>query len=135
MINYVELLYFFLLEAEYAFQLKKKIIPLKMEGGYKADGWLGFIIGAKLFYDFSGKYAFENKMKELMKDVQTSLQEMTDTATILPNTDIKVQVLRKLYLQVLLNTGNNNNILYLETLSHIFTCTTRGKLYRYNYGY
>ncbi|CAG2233919.1 unnamed protein product [Mytilus edulis] len=80
-------------EAEYAFQLKKKIIPLKMEGGYKPDGWLGFIIGAKLFYDFSGKYAFENKMKELIKDVQTSLQKMTGTATILPNTDIKVQAL------------------------------------------
>lgn len=80
-------------EAEYAFQLKKKIIPLKMEGGYKADGWLGFIIGAKLFYDFSGKYSFENKIKELIKDLQTSLQEITGTEYILPNTDIKVQPL------------------------------------------
>jgi hypothetical protein len=54
---------FSITEAEYAFQLKKRIIPLKMESGYKADGWLGFIIGARLFFDFGGKYPFENKIK------------------------------------------------------------------------
>jgi len=39
-------------EAEYAFQLKKPIIPLMMERDYKADGWLGFIVGSKLWIDF-----------------------------------------------------------------------------------
>ncbi|KAK3746536.1 hypothetical protein QZH41_007374 [Actinostola sp. cb2023] len=28
-------------EAEYAFQLKKDIVPLMMEGNYRPDGWLG----------------------------------------------------------------------------------------------
>lgn len=71
-------------EAEYAFQLKKKIIPVKMEMGYKADGWLGFIIGAKLFFDFSGKYPFENKMTELYKELTSQNEEPSDEIKIQP---------------------------------------------------
>ncbi|KAL3892321.1 hypothetical protein ACJMK2_004537 [Sinanodonta woodiana] len=56
-------------EAEYAFSQKKKIIPLKMENGYIPDGWLGFLLGAKLFIDFSGKYPFETKITELKKEI------------------------------------------------------------------
>lgn len=38
-------------EAEYAFQLKKSIIPARMQN-FQASGWLGFILGAKLWYDY-----------------------------------------------------------------------------------
>ena len=41
-----------------------------MERGYKPDGWLGFILGAKLFYDFSGKYAFQDKINDLLKEMK-----------------------------------------------------------------
>jgi hypothetical protein len=34
--NLTRIVVWFFSEAEYAFQLKKKIIPLKMEGNYKA---------------------------------------------------------------------------------------------------
>jgi len=40
-------------EAEYAFQLHKPIVPLMAEQGYKADGWLGALLGSKLWYDFT----------------------------------------------------------------------------------
>lgn len=52
-------------EAEYAYSQKKEVVPLLMQRGYKATGWLGAIIGAKLFYDFSGKYDFDKKFTEL----------------------------------------------------------------------
>jgi hypothetical protein len=61
--------FLFIAEAEYAFQLRKRVIPLKMERGYIPDGWLGFIVGAKLFYEFSPKYPFEDKMKALLREV------------------------------------------------------------------
>ncbi|CAF4780583.1 unnamed protein product, partial [Rotaria sp. Silwood2] len=32
-------------EAEYAFNRKKHIVPIKMKKDYVADGWLGFILG------------------------------------------------------------------------------------------
>ncbi|KAL3892319.1 hypothetical protein ACJMK2_004535, partial [Sinanodonta woodiana] len=62
--------------AEYASTLKKKIIPLKMENGYTPDGWLGFVCGAKLFFDFaSEKYTFESKMKELKREIANASKD------------------------------------------------------------
>ncbi|KAL3855662.1 hypothetical protein ACJMK2_014869 [Sinanodonta woodiana] len=58
------------LEAEYAHKLNKNIIPLKMERRYEPDGWLGILIGTQLFYEFSGKYPFEAKLKDLLRGIQ-----------------------------------------------------------------
>ncbi|VDI33916.1 Hypothetical predicted protein [Mytilus galloprovincialis] len=69
---------------EYAYTLKKKIIPLKMEKDYKADGWLGFIIGAKLFYEFSGKYEYGDKVNELIRAVQEAVEGSTDMLVEVP---------------------------------------------------
>ena len=40
------------LEAQYAHQQDVDIIPLMMEKGYKPTGWLGLIIGTRLYFDF-----------------------------------------------------------------------------------
>lgn len=55
-------------EAEYAFQIKKPIIPLIMQQTYKPDGWLGIILGSKIFIDFT-KYDFDECTKRLMKEI------------------------------------------------------------------
>jgi hypothetical protein len=54
-------------EAEYAFSLKKPIIPLIMQSGYKPTGWLGIILGSKIFVDFT-KYEFAECIKRLFKE-------------------------------------------------------------------
>ncbi|KAL3859212.1 hypothetical protein ACJMK2_009441 [Sinanodonta woodiana] len=53
------------LEAEYAFHLKKEIIPLKMQNGYNPDGWLGILLGIKLYYEFAGNFEFDNVLEKL----------------------------------------------------------------------
>ncbi|KAL3855661.1 hypothetical protein ACJMK2_014868 [Sinanodonta woodiana] len=58
------------LEAEYAHKLNKNIIPLKMERRYEPDGWLGILTGTQLYYEFSGKYPFEVKLKDLLLGIQ-----------------------------------------------------------------
>lgn len=68
---------FLFLEAEYAFQTRKQIIILKMERGYTADGWLGFICGAKLYYEFSHKYPFEEKIVALLKEIAKICAELS----------------------------------------------------------
>lgn len=56
-------------EAQYSFRLQKKIIPLIMQKGYQAvDGWLGFIIGDKIFIDFT-KYEFEECVNRLLNQM------------------------------------------------------------------
>jgi hypothetical protein len=42
-------------EAEYAFNRKSNIIPLLVESNYRADGWLGFLAGSKIYVDFAEK--------------------------------------------------------------------------------
>jgi hypothetical protein len=37
---------------------------------YRPDGWLGFILGAKLYFDFSGKYPFDKPWNGLLKELK-----------------------------------------------------------------
>jgi len=41
------------LEAEYSVQQKKTVIPLMVDLGYHPDGWLGLLLGTKLYFDYS----------------------------------------------------------------------------------
>ena len=43
------------MEAQYGNQRGKDMIPLRCEKGYTAKGWLGLILGSRLWYDFSGE--------------------------------------------------------------------------------
>ena len=33
------------LEAQYAFQQQKEMVPLMLQEGYRANGWLGMLLG------------------------------------------------------------------------------------------
>ena len=59
----------YLSEAEYTFQLKQPIVPLMMQRHYKPDGWLGMLMGAKLYINFDGKYDFETAYQMLLKEM------------------------------------------------------------------
>lgn len=65
-------------EAEYAIKKKKIIVPCKMEKDYDPSGWLGFILGTKLFFDFSGKYPFELPKKGLLREIKLHLEKVRD---------------------------------------------------------
>jgi len=56
-------------EAEYAYQLRKDIIPLKMQRNYTADGWLGILVGTKLWIDFQSKQIIDSGVGELIKEL------------------------------------------------------------------
>lgn len=56
-------------EAEYAFSRKKHLIPIKTNTDFQADGWLGFILGSRLYIDF-GKHDFEKAMELLHNEIQ-----------------------------------------------------------------
>ena len=81
-------------EAQYAFKLNKKIVPLIMESGYEnVKGWLGLIIGDKIFVNFT-KYEFEECIRRLkheldIKDLNTRLDIEQSTHIV----DLKKSVL------------------------------------------
>jgi len=60
-------------EAEYAFKLRRNVIPLIMEKGYDPDGWLGFIIGSKLWVDASDPEKIGGVVEFVQKEIDLYL--------------------------------------------------------------
>jgi len=62
------------LEAQYAYQQQKDMVPLMMEDGYRPKGWLGMLLGVRLWYGFYGtvlesEEAFVGKVQELCREL------------------------------------------------------------------
>ena len=62
------------MEAQYAFQQQKDMVPLMLEEGYNARGWLGMMLGVRLWYGFYGatlasEGAFERKVDDLCREL------------------------------------------------------------------
>jgi len=72
-------------EAEYARNRKVPIIPLMIENHYNADGWLGFILGEKLWYaSWDDKTMGDNlpgAIKELEQHTKATPSISTSTTT------------------------------------------------------
>lgn len=69
------------LEAEYAIRLRKPIVPLIMEQGYNPLGWLGMIMGDKMYYKFAppGQEKFEESFPSLMNDISRQIKDSKTT--------------------------------------------------------
>ena len=65
-------------EAEYAFNRKKHIVPIKMKKDYVPDGWLGFILGTRMYIDF-GTYDFDKAIQSLENEIRLQKKKRKDT--------------------------------------------------------
>ena len=50
------------------------MVPLMLEDGYRANGWLGMLLGVRLYYVFFGSVleseaSFEAKVEELCREL------------------------------------------------------------------
>jgi hypothetical protein len=62
------------MEAQYALQKKKPLIPLMLAQGYEADGWLGLLLGTSMWYGFYGDAlssasTFDARMDALCREI------------------------------------------------------------------
>ena len=73
---------------------------------YKPDGWLGILVGTKLFYDFSGKYEFQGKLDQLLKEVRRLDSQIHDAGiTMTPVVPTQIEpVSTKYFLVRVINT-------------------------------
>jgi len=75
-------------EAEYAYNLKKDIVALRMQNNYMPTGWLGPLGINNLFYEFSDPENYDwdslkQRLKALLctsKDIETRDDIRTQTA-------------------------------------------------------
>ncbi|OWF46944.1 uncharacterized protein LOC110455013 [Mizuhopecten yessoensis] len=56
-------------EAEYTYKLRKSFIPVCVQEKYEADGWLGMLIGTRLYFDISTEPLFDRQMPNLIKEL------------------------------------------------------------------
>jgi len=63
------------------YRLRKDIIPLVLEPGYVPDGWLGILIGTKLFFDLSRPATFDVELERVIQEIGSRgrLQSSVDT--------------------------------------------------------
>jgi hypothetical protein len=62
-------------EAQYAFKIKKPIIPLILQKGYEnVSGWLGILMGDKIFINFT-KYELEECFKRLKNEIEAKKEK------------------------------------------------------------
>ena len=59
-------------EAQYAFRMNKKIIPLIMQSGYETvQGWLGIIMGDKIYINFI-EFDFDECIEKIKHEIEIS---------------------------------------------------------------
>ena len=83
------------MEAQYGLQKKKAMIPLMMQEGYEADGWLGLLLGTSLWYalygpTLSSESSFEDRMSALSREIGPRGRAdavVADAVAIPPSTD------------------------------------------------
>ncbi|XP_071491518.1 uncharacterized protein [Diadema antillarum] len=56
-------------EAEYTYTLRKPIVPLKMQKDYRADGWLGAMLGPKLYIEMYAVEMVERNIDKLVREI------------------------------------------------------------------
>ncbi|XP_076455483.1 uncharacterized protein LOC143290078 [Babylonia areolata] len=56
-------------ESEYIFRLHKEIVPLRLQPGYRPDGWLGILVGSHLYFDFSNEDLYRSSLPKLIKEL------------------------------------------------------------------
>ncbi len=59
----------FHVEAEYSFRLRKDIVPLLLQSGYVPDGWLGLMVGTRLYFDFTSDDNINKEMPRLLREI------------------------------------------------------------------
>ncbi|KAL4227291.1 hypothetical protein ACF0H5_012737 [Mactra antiquata] len=52
-------------EAEYSYELRRPVIPIRLQAGYEPDGWLRTLLGPKFYLDFTNNAIFDKQMDKL----------------------------------------------------------------------
>jgi len=66
------------LEAEYATKLNKTILPVLLQNQFQPLGWLGIILGSKIYYDFASS-TFEEKFPSFYNEISVNYRKIEES--------------------------------------------------------
>lgn len=66
-------------EAEYAFRCQRRLLPLIVREEYRPDGWLGLLLGSRIYINF-GRFDFKTGCEALLNEIalQKKSQQHSD---------------------------------------------------------
>jgi len=56
-------------EAEYTYRLRKDIVPFVLQPGYVPDGWLGILVGTRLYFDLSDPGCLDEPLTRAVREL------------------------------------------------------------------
>ncbi|CAF4582259.1 unnamed protein product, partial [Rotaria magnacalcarata] len=69
-------------EAQFAFEKQRVLIPIKVQSGYKPDGWLAFLTSGRIYVDFM-KTDFNAAFDKVVSEIASSRADEKDSSLIL----------------------------------------------------
>ncbi|XP_077984364.1 uncharacterized protein LOC144438999 [Glandiceps talaboti] len=76
-------------EAEYTYKLQKPYIPIRVEPNYSPDGWLGILVGTRLYFDFSSDELLEKNFDNLVRELGEK-GRLGDSVAVAKSYDVEV---------------------------------------------
>ena len=58
------------MQAEYGRQLKVPVVPVIVEEGFRASGWLGILLGQKMYYEYARVNDLQTPFKSIMREIR-----------------------------------------------------------------
>jgi hypothetical protein len=74
-------------EAQYAFEKRRVLIPLRVQTGYKPQGWLAFTISGRMYVDFI-KMNFETAYAQLLSEFHQNQANKKDVSVMLSRPNV-----------------------------------------------
>ena len=76
-----------MVEAEYVYRLRKDFVPLRLQCEYIPDGWLGILVGTRLYFDMYSEETFDVQLPKLVKELRergriSPTGDLTDSGNI-----------------------------------------------------
>jgi hypothetical protein len=83
-------------EAEYSLARRKKIIPLMMQENYEPRGWLGMVLGQKLYYKMHDEEAMQGSVTSLVGTLRKQKEIVAGGQTKLKSAVMKLQAFKEI---------------------------------------
>ncbi|XP_039255053.2 uncharacterized protein LOC120331936 isoform X1 [Styela clava] len=113
-------------EAEYAYRREVAVLPLLLQSEYVADGWLGAMVGTKLYVDLSGGF-HEKKFAEVAQQISG----IVSSSKILEHNPVLAKPVNASTLSTQSNDGGGNgpqeSLLGFSILQYNIPCSNWSK--------
>ncbi|CAM2714700.1 unnamed protein product [Rotaria socialis] len=74
-------------EAQYAFEQRRILIPLRVQAGYKPQGWLGFLLSGRMYIDFM-KTNFNTAYAQLLSEFRLNQLDKKQNTTFVNHSNV-----------------------------------------------